>query len=144
MVEADREGLVVGGPEVLEEYLGLGAGVDEDDGGRSSPDQVQDGRGGVGGGLAGPGRRGLGLEDGDVGVGAGVGFEDAGVGPRNAARAGGSSTVAERPTRRRPGARLCRRARQSASWSPRLVSASAWISSTMMRESEAKIAGASG
>ena len=65
------------------------------------------------------------------------------LGPRKAASAGGSSTVAERPTRRRAGARVCRRARQSASWSPRLLSARAWISSTMTRERAAKIAGAS-
>ena len=41
--------------------------------------------------------------------------------PSQAASAGGSSTVAERPTRRRPGARVCRRARPSMSWSPRLL-----------------------
>ena len=79
VVEADGQGLVVGGPEVLEEHLGLGAGVAEDDGGVGAADQVHDRRGGVGGGLAGPGRRVVGLEDRDVGVGAGVGDEDAGA-----------------------------------------------------------------
>ena len=77
VVEGDGEGLVVLGPEVLEEDFGLGAGVDEDEGGAGAADQVHDAAGGVGGGLAGPGGRVVGGEDGDVGLGAGVGEEDA-------------------------------------------------------------------
>ena len=120
VVERDRQRLVVLRPEVLEEELGLGAGVDEDERGGGAADQVHHRGRGVGGGLAGPGRRLLGLEDRDVGLGAGVGEEDLRARRRGRRRArAGSSTVAERPTRRRPGARVCRRARPSISWSPR-------------------------
>ena len=63
--------------------------------------------------------------------------------PSQAASAGGSSTVAESPTRRIPGASPCSRARQSMSWSPRFDSASAWISSTITRATEPKMRGAS-
>ena len=76
VVEGDGEGLVVLGPEVLEEDLGLGAGVDEDERGAGGADEVHDRAGGVGRGLAGPGRRFLGGEDADLGLGAGVGEED--------------------------------------------------------------------
>jgi hypothetical protein len=45
----------------------------------------------------------------------------------------GSSTVADSPTRRNPGASADSRESASINWSPRLLSASAWISSTMTR-----------
>ena len=44
-----------------------------------------------------------------------------------------AATVADRPTRRRVGLRVARRASCSINWSPRLLSARAWISSTMTR-----------
>jgi len=74
-VEADGQRLGVLGPERLEEQLGLGAGVDEDERGAVGADQLHHRAGGVAAALAGPGRRGLGLEQVDVGLGAGLGLE---------------------------------------------------------------------
>ena len=60
------------------------------------------------------------------------------------ASAGGSATVADRPTRRAPGASAASRARQRARRSPRLVPASACASSITRHASPSKKAGASG
>ena len=60
-----------------------------------------------------------------------------------AAIAAGCATVAESPTRRTLGAHIPKRARHNASWSPRLVPASACTSSTTTHANPANIAAAS-
>ena len=77
VVERDGEALGVLGPERLEEELGLGAGVDEDEGGGGAADEVHHRGRGVARGLAGPGQRRVGLEDADEGLRARIGQEDA-------------------------------------------------------------------
>ena len=128
-------------PERLEEQLGLRAGVDEDQRGRGAADQVHHRRRGVvppvcpaqGGGSSVSSIA-------DVGLGPRIGEQDRAPRRRgSAASAGGSSTVADRPTRRRPGREASAGGRGRASAGRRAsISASAWISSTITRASPAE------
>ncbi len=145
VVQGDGQVVVVELPQLLEGELGLKAGVDEDQRGAGLFDDLIDLAHGVLGGVAGPGHAALGQQDVDDGLGA-AGATDEVDGLRGATEArrrvllepadslasdgsSGSSTVAERPTRRRRGANCCRRARSRASRSPRLEAWRAWISS---------------
>ena len=126
VVDADGQGVVIGEPQVVEEDLGLGAGVVEDEGDAVLADLLKDRRDGVFAAAAGPGGRGVGDQHSDVGVRAGVGLKDLSLGTEEAGEGGRVfDRGAERPTRRRPGARVSRRAICSISWSPRLLSARA-------------------
>jgi hypothetical protein len=81
VVDADGQRVLVGEPEVVEEQLGLRAGVVEDERGAVAPDLGQHVGDGVAAAAAGPGRAGLGRHHADVGVGAGFRVQDlAGVG----------------------------------------------------------------
>ena len=80
VVDADGEVLAILQPEVVEEKLGLGAGVVEDQGGLVAGHFVQDRGDGVAAAAAAPGRGVVGFQHRDVGVGAGVGFQDCGLG----------------------------------------------------------------
>ena len=81
VVDADGQAVLVGEPEVVEEDLGLRAGVVEDERGAVATDLVEHGGDGIGGAAAGPGRAFLCFQHGDIRFGAGVGLQDvAGVG----------------------------------------------------------------
>ena len=126
---------VVREPEVVEEELGLGAGVVEDQRGAVARDLVQDRGDGVAAAAAGPrGRRRRFPACEMSGSGPGSACRMRGVG----ARGSGRGRAGLRPWRRgrcgggRGSGSAGGRAGAS-SWSPRLDSASAWISSTMTR-----------
>ncbi len=88
VVDADGQVLGVGKPEVVEEQLGLRAGVVEDEGGPVAGHFVQDRGNRVAAAAAAPRGRGFGFQHRDVGVGAGVGFEDRGFGGEEAGEGG--------------------------------------------------------
>ena len=97
MVDRDRQGFVIKAPQGLEQKLGLGAGVDEDDGHAGGADAGEDlGRGGEAH-VAGPGEAAFGKDDGDIRRRATLGLEDAGGAAerRNGAAVGHSGGEAD-------------------------------------------------
>ncbi len=81
VVDGDGQVFGIRKPEVTEEQLGLGAGVVEDQGGLVAVYFVQDGGDSIAATAACPRRGIVGLQHGNIGVGAGVGLQDmAGVG----------------------------------------------------------------
>ncbi len=134
VVQGDGQVVVVEPPQLLEGELGLEAGVDEDQRGLRPADLLVDLRHGVLGGVAGPGHAALRSAARRPPA---ARRRIRAPGRRPSRRCGesqrrisaGSSTVAERPTRRAAGANWARRARPRHSRSPRLDGQIAWTSS---------------
>ena len=80
MMERDCQCVVVHPPELLENALGLAAGVDEDQRGAVSPDQLVYLAERVTGGVAGPWHALGGIEHGDLGLGAALRHDEIGRG----------------------------------------------------------------
>ena len=146
VMQRDRQRRVVQLPQRLEHQLGLGAGVDEDDGHAGGADARHDLRCGLQPHVAGPGQPPLRQHHRQVGRRA-VGHARS---PRVGADIGGDRVPGARrwPTARRAAQAAARgrasRATPSANWSPRLVPASACTSSITTQARPANICGASG
>ena len=90
VVDADAERLVVDLPQILENQLGEAAGVAEDQRGLVRFDQLHHLAGGIAARMAGPRNLAFGDEDREIGLGAGIAFDevdgvDVGVGREPAA-----------------------------------------------------------
>ena len=70
VMQRDRQAVLVDAPQLLEQHLGLAARVDEKQRRAVPLDRLVDLGNGVAGGVAGPGHALLGIEDGDLGLGA--------------------------------------------------------------------------
>ncbi len=114
VVDADRQPLVVLQPEVVEEDLGLRAGVVEDERGAMALDLVEDRGDRVASAPACPGRREIGFQNRNVGFGARIGKQHgAGVGmagkkPRERGRILDRGREADAPQARREGLQPCK------------------------------------
>ena len=150
VMQRDREAVVVHAPELLEQHLGLAAGVDEHQRGLVALDQVVDLADRVARGVAGPGQPLARVEHVDDRRRRAAGDHEVGgiascrpCGTRNRASDSGSATVADSPIARICGANCRSRARPSDSRSPRLEVTSACNSSSTMRFSDENRNGAS-
>ena len=103
VVQADRQAACVLGPERLEEQLRLRPGVDEDEADPVRRDQLHHRRGRMQAARPGPGRRGPGLQDDDVGLGPRIGDQHARAAAEEPGEGGGILDRGREPDPPHPG-----------------------------------------